>query len=393
MWVAAEARNDEEAGRTLAALDVLVGQASRATRLLPALVAQNGPTERARCVRAVAAGQAPTAPRWALTPRPVDARVGRAIEQGRRVAESLSALPLAALYVARLDELAIDLAMISAIGNGPVVRALAARRFGTGADLVEDEGGARTPLREIARAWLERTEPTAEPRTLPAEGGPRSMSGALRIAALAAGLELDVRVEPRLTSGAAAGDRTVFVAARRFGVSECVRLVAHEVLGHAVAAANGARSPLRLIETGTAGSFADQEGVAIMLEAEAGMLDDARWRTLAARVVATDRMHAGASFGETALSLTRDLGLPPDLAVVTTERAYRGGGVARDTAYLRGVLRIRAALARGEASLDELRTGRVSLDALPTLRTLGLVHTPHTPRTADVIARVRAALA
>lgn len=217
------------------------------------------------------------------------------------------------------------------------------------------------------------------------------MAGALRVAIEAAGLEVDVRVEPRLGAGAAAGDRTVFVASRAFGRHECVRLVAHEVLGHAVAAANGATHPLRIVELGTAGSFADQEGVAIALEEEAGALDAFRWRVLAARVVATDRMHAGASFGETALSLHRDHGLPADLAVVTAERAYRGGGVARDAGYLAGYLRVRAALDRGDATLDELRMGRVSLASLEALRALG-IDPPHRPSTSWVVERVRAAL-
>jgi hypothetical protein len=183
----------------------------------------------------------------------------------------------------------------------------------------------------------------------------------------------------------------VFVASRRFGRRECVRLVAHEVLGHAVAAANGSAHPLKLVETGTAGSFADQEGTAIALEEAAGALDAPRWRVLAARVVATDRMHAGASFGETALSLHRDLGLPPDVAVVTAERAYRGGGVARDAAYLIGYLRVRDALGRELVTLDELRQGRVSLSAIPALRALA-IPPKHTPDTDVVLSRVRVAI-
>ncbi len=204
-----------------------------------------------------------------------------------------------------------------------------------------------------------------------------------------------MRVEPRLGAGAAAGDRTIFVASRRFGEVECVRLVAHEILGHAVAAANGASATRRILEVGTAGSFADQEGLAIALEEQAGALDDHRKRVLAARVVATDRMHAGAPFGDTARHLSRELGLPTDVAITTAERAYRGGGVARDAGYLSGYVAVRAALAAGTATIEELRSGRVGLAALPVVRELwradpvALVQ----PATEIVIQRVRRGLA
>jgi hypothetical protein len=187
-------------------------------------------------------------------------------------------------------------------------------------------------------------------------------------AAREVGLSLAVRLEARLSAGAATGDHTIYVQDRPFGAVEARRLVAHEVLGHALAGARGAREQFAIFEIGTAGSFADQEGLAIALEEQAGALDGARWRILAARVVATDRMHEGASFGETARGLVRDVGLPPGVAITTTERAYRGGGVARDAGYLAGLLRVRAALADESASVDELRAGRLDLGAIPTLR-------------------------
>lgn len=349
-------------------LDDLLVEAGRAARVLPALVARNAPGERARLVRALDLGEMPV-PAWEIEPRRTDPAMERALEQAAAVARRELDAPLGELYAERLEEMAIDLAMLAALGDAPRVRALAARRYGTGAREVEIDG-ARTTVAALARAILGSTSVTVEPRTLPADGGPRSMAGALRIAALASELELEVRVEPRLGAGAAAGDRTIFVASRRFGELECVRLVAHEILGHAVAAANGARARRRILEVGTAGSFADQEGLAIALEERAGALDDHRRRVLAARVVATDRMHAGAPFGETARHLARELELPTDVAITTAERAYRGGGVARDAAYLYGYVSVSAALAAGTATIDELRTGRVSLAALPVVRAL-----------------------
>jgi hypothetical protein len=183
-------------------------------------------------------------------------------------------------------------------------------------------------------------------------------------------LHVSVRVEPNLTAGAATGDHTVFVADRQFTLREAWRLAVHEVLGHLTAAENGSLQPLRLLEWGTAFSFADQEGVAISIEAAFGVLDRARLRALAGRVLATRAMHAGAIFGETARTLFRDYGFSAAEAIAISERAYRGGGVARDAGYLRGYLRVREAVASGSTSLDELRMGRVGLQALPELRSL-----------------------
>jgi hypothetical protein len=123
---------------------------------------------------------------------------------------------------------------------------------------------------------------------------------------------------------------------------------------------------LRLLELGTAGSFVDQEGLAIYLEEAAGLVDGQRLRTLAARVLAADWMYDGADFAETAHRLLRE-GFTPNEAVAIAERAYRGGGVARDGGYLLGWIRVREALKRGDVSIDMLRLGRISMEAVPEI--------------------------
>ncbi|MFO0684617.1 MAG: DUF1704 domain-containing protein [Sandaracinus sp.] len=389
MWSSSAAERATARESPLAALDALVGQLARATRVLPALIPKNAWAERARLTQALTRGE-PLVPRWTLEPRAPEPALHRALATARQLVEAVRGHPLGDLYAERLEELELDVALVEALDRAPLVRPLARRRYGDGATKAHD-GEKDTTLGEVARRLLAQPAPAAEPLELPTDGGPRSMAGAMRVAIMAAGLEVEVRVEPRLSAGAAAGDRTIFVAARRFGRRECQRLVAHEVLGHAVAAANGALHPLRLVETGTAQSFADQEGVAIVLEEAAGVLDPARVRVLAARVVATDAMHAGASFAETARVLHEDLGLGPDLSIAIAERAHRGGGVARDAGYLAGYLRVRGAIARGEVTLDELRAGRVSVRAVSVLRALG-VPLRHRPDLAVVLARVRVAI-
>ena len=275
-----------------------------------------------------------------------------------------------------LDELELELALIEALGDTRRVRPIAARRFGTGARTLACADGD-VPLRAVADVLLDTVEGAPEPRSIPARARPDgpSLERWVRRVAVTAGLDIEVRIEPSLVANAAAGDRVVFLADRVFGEREARRLALHEVAGHLVAAANGRQQPLRLFALGTAGSFADQEGMCIWLEEAAGLLDGDRVRTLAGRVVATDAMHDGASFAETVRLLTREHGFGAAAAVSLAERAHRGGGVARDTAYLYGWLRVRSALGQGLVALDELRSGKVGLadvSRLRRLRELGL---------------------
>jgi len=362
--------------RVLRELDVRMRHLCGIARILPALTADNAAEERLRLVAAVSRGETPV-PRWTLERRRVDLGVFRLLDGARALAEHV---PAGELYRARLDEVELDLAILDALGDARRVRMLAARRFGTGALRVTTEAGGQASIARLARAMLDTVEASPEPYVLPAEArdGP-SVAALLRAAAHAAHLGVEVRIEPRLAASAAAGDRAIFLAPRRFGVREATRIAAHEVLGHLVAGANGRAQPIRLFELGTAGSFADQEGMALCLEEAAGVLDGSRLRTLAARVIATDRLHAGASFGDTALELVREEGFSAHDATAIAERAHRGGGVARDVGYLYGWLRVRAAIANGTTTIDELRSGRIGLADVEPMRALasvGLVRAP-----------------
>jgi uncharacterized protein (TIGR02421 family) len=340
------------------AIDRAIAELARRARILPALHPRNAAGERARLEDELVRGRVPV-PRWDALER-LDARgLFVAIDRAREAVARHLPPELGALYAARLDELELDAALLEALGDPRRVRPLVARRYGTGARVVEGHA-----VRDVARALLARLPPEDEARTVAAE----ELAAMMRRTARAVGLSPTVRVEPRLSAGAAAGDHTIFVQDRAFGPIEARRLVAHEVLGHAVASHRALGERLRLFEIGTAGSFADQEGLAITLEEQAGALDPARLRVLAARVVATDRMHDGAAFGETARALVEVWGLTPRVSIAIAERTYRGGGVARDAAYLEGFLRVRAAVARREATIDALRAGRVSVAALPALR-------------------------
>ncbi len=306
-------------------------------------------------------------PKWQSTAQSVPRSIWHDLDEARALAPSV---PGGDLYLARLDELELELMLLEALGETKRVRPLAARRFGTGAHIVHFDSGPYA-LHEVATHLLADLDGRREPRTLPAAASQGDSLAACMLAmAKAAGLNVEVRVEPALVANAACGERTIYIADRMFGVREARRLAVHEVLGHLVAAANGRAQPLALLQVGTAESLADQEGLALWLEESAGLMDTWRLRTFAARVWVTDRVHEGVSFHDAVLLLVREHGFRGDEAIALAERAYRGGGVARDCIYLRGWLRVRRALQRNVATVDELRAGKLSLSALPAVRRL-----------------------
>ncbi|NNE18765.1 MAG: DUF1704 domain-containing protein [Myxococcales bacterium] len=255
---------------------------------------------------------------------------------------------------------------------------MAARLFGTGSERLFADSEHSTL--DAAHEILANTPVEREPKTIPAASTDRSNLRDLMLAyAKHVGLHVAVKVDPDLIASAAVGERTVFIADRLFGAHESQRLATHEVYGHLVSAFNGRTQPFGIFAIGTAGSYGDQEGVAIYLEELAGLLDSFRQRTLAGRLLATHAMHAGVSFSDAAQSLVREHQFSPDCAVTLCERSFRGGGVSRDAVYLTGWLRVRRAVSRGETSLSELQLGKVSLRALPEVRRLlsdGLVSQP-----------------
>lgn len=347
-------------------LDRTLVRVASLARPVPSLTPENAASERARLVQCLHRGEHPTP---SFTPRRqrVDSEAYRCIDLARAQAETS---PVGELYLARLAELELDLAILDAWGDAERVRPLTMRRYGTADELVPT-GDGLMPLREVARGFLAALKPDDEqPATLTACGPTNSVAAMIQHAALGIGLDVEVRVEPRLASLAATGERTVFLADRNFNEREARRLVAHEVFGHLVVAANARAQPLRLLQVGLAGAFADQEGLALYLEEALGVMSRDRLRTLSARVIATDWLYAGATFGDTARALHRDYGFSAEAAILVAERTYRGGGVARDAGYLAGYLRVRSAIRSGQAGVDELRRGRVSLAQVGVMREL-----------------------
>jgi uncharacterized protein (TIGR02421 family) len=332
------------------------------------------PAERHRLTACVARAEH-AKPRWEWQPVTVERNVWRELERARELAADSEA---AELYLLRLEELETELLLLESLGSGKQVRPMAARLFGTGSEQVFPD--ASHTVLDAAHDILAHAAVEEEPKTIPAASADGvDLRGLMVAYAKHVGLHIAVRVDSDLIANAAVGERTVFIADRRFGAHEAQRLATHEVYGHLVSAFNGRAQTLGVFAIGTAGSYGDQEGVAIYLEELAGLLDPCRQRTLAGRLLATHAMHAGVSFGDTARTLVNEHDFSAAGAVTLCERAFRAGGVARDAVYLTSWLRVRRAVIDGEANLGELQLGKTSLSALPEVRRLareGLVTYP-----------------
>lgn len=346
--------------RTQLELDACLKRVSRAARVLPGLTAKHGPKERLRLVDALERGDAGALrPEFQSEAKSIERGVWRDLEEARRLSHDTVA---GSLYRDRLDELELELMLIEALSHPKRVRPLAARRFGDGRELFE----RAVRMLDVAHPDA---ESEGEDEKLSAQG-PRSLESILTHVAAAAGIKIKVQLEAKLVSSAAAGERTVFISPRPIGAREAHRLAVHEVLGHLVAAANARAQKLALFRVGSATAFADQEGLALHLEAESGLLDSRRVRTIAARVWVTKQMHEGMSFRDAVLTLHGEMAFSAVDAVTLGERAFRGGGIARDACYLRGWRRVRQSIQSGEGSIDTLRCGRVATRDVLTLEAL-----------------------
>lgn len=332
------------------------------------------PVERQRLIARIGRGMH-AKPRWTWKPLTVEREIWAQLDRARELAVDS---PAADLYLQRLEELETELLLLESLGWSKRVRPMAARLFGTGGERLFDDGD-QTVLDEaheiLARAPVERE--TESIHAISSSGV--DLRDLMLAYAKHVGLHVAVRLDPNLIANAAVGERTVFIADRAFGACEAQRLATHEVYGHLVSAFNGRTQPMGIFSVGTAGSFGDQEGVAIYLEELAGQLNAQRQRTLAGRLLATHAMHSGVCFADAARALVGEHGFSAAEAVTLCERAFRAGGVARDAVYLTSWLRVRRAIEEGEASMWELQLGKVSVRALPEVRRLareGFVQPP-----------------
>jgi hypothetical protein len=217
---------------------------------------------------------------------------------------------------------------------------------------------------------------------------PRSLLSQLRAAIGAHRVPFAVRPASGLVALAATGERTVYVARGRPLSERTGRRVAlHEVLGHVLPRVRAAGAH-PIFALGTARGTDDQEGLALLFEQRAGLLDARRRIELGRRHVAAAAMRSGADFvevvrhlraidgsaaGGTSQTRTARVSLSEALHIAT--RAFRGStgafpGLGRERVYLPAFLRVVAHLRKNPGAEACLSSGQIAVTALPTVAQL-----------------------
>ena len=159
-------------------------------------------------------------------------------------------------------------------------------------------------------------------------------------------------------------------------------LLHHEVGTHLLTFENGRAQPLHMLAYGLAGYDELQEALGVLAEHLSGGIPPFRLRVLAYRVIAARCRSDGAEFRET-FDRLRALGAPKGTAFSTSMRAYRAGGMTKDTIYLRGLNRLLQHLAEG-GDLESLYAGKIAFETLSLVADLRerevVIEPPLTPR-------------
>ncbi|MEK1888490.1 MAG: flavohemoglobin expression-modulating QEGLA motif protein [Phyllobacterium sp.] len=193
------------------------------------------------------------------------------------------------------------------------------------------------------------------------------------------GFEATVELRDDLPAGLlVSGARLLISRSTKMTRQRLRALLSHEIGVHLLTYFNGSAQGLRLFRTGLAGYEGVQEGLAVLAEYLVGGMTTGRLRVIAARVVACAAMLQGASFQEVFHSLVRDYGFSETGAFHLALRLYRGGGLAKDAIYLRGLLEVLNHLRSGGA-LDPFWMGKIAashFSVMQELNTRGLLRAP-----------------
>ncbi|TCL63232.1 flavohemoglobin expression-modulating QEGLA motif protein [Rhizobium sp. BK251] len=164
------------------------------------------------------------------------------------------------------------------------------------------------------------------------------------------GFDVSIELRDDLPSGLLVSGRRLLISrSTSMGRRRVEPLLAHEVGVHLLTYFNGSAQGLRLFRSGLSGYEGMQEGLAVFAEYLAGGMTVERLRLLAGRVVGCAAMLDGASFSDTYRMLVHEHNFSDTAAFNLALRLYRGGGLAKDAIYLRGLLALLAHLERGGA--------------------------------------------
>jgi hypothetical protein len=265
------------------------------------------------------------------------------------------------LLAERARELELEAELAERVGSVEF-RACAARRF----PLPADDAQLREQAARFAQAGAD--EPGEAPKLHVSDDlrDPASLISQLARRVFAEKLPVRVQPDPGLVPLAAVADDVVRVrSGARLSEAVARRIALHEVEGHLLPRARGRRLG-GVLSAGSAGASEDEEGRAILLEERAGLLDGARRAELGRRYLAAASVREGAELWDTVELLGRH-GAEASAAIELACRVHRGGGLARESIYLSGYLRVAATLGR-EPQLERLlASGRLSLSAARSL--------------------------
>ncbi|MBB6487772.1 flavohemoglobin expression-modulating QEGLA motif protein [Rhizobium lusitanum] len=155
-------------------------------------------------------------------------------------------------------------------------------------------------------------------------------------------------------------------------------LLSHEIGVHLLTYFNGSAQGLRLFRSGLSGYEGMQEGLAVFAEYLSGGMTPERLKVIAGRVVGCASMLDGATFSETYSMLVDDNNFTEQAAFNLVLRLYRGGGLAKDAIYLRGLLALLDHLKNGGA-LEPFWMGKIATSHFVVMQELaerGLLRLP-----------------
>ena len=236
-------------------------------------------------------------------------------------------------------------------------------------------GGVDPALLRRARAILD--EPWERARDDASVGGVDAKTFARRARTEIAhyrrqwdGVEARVEIRSSLARGLMVSKGNLLIGeGTRVPTDRVEALLAHEIGTHVVTYYNGRAQRFRLLASGLAGYDPLQEGLAVFSEYLVGGLSAMRLRLLAARVVAVEQMLDGASFVDVFRDLTEAHHFEPRSAFTIAMRIFRGGGLSKDAAYLRGLIELLERLRRSH-DIEDFFVGKIATEHLPVVREL-----------------------
>lgn len=149
---------------------------------------------------------------------------------------------------------------------------------------------------------------------------------------------------------------------REFTELEMFRLPLHELGRHAVSYVNGIRQPYRIMGIGVGGYELTDEGAAVAIENEAGLLDADVLKKYAARTVAVYMMNNDES-RQYVENVLLERGVRIKTVKEVLDRVYMSGGFSRDHIYFEGFRHVQGFLA-DRGTLSDLFIGKVPLELL-----------------------------